>query len=697
MTIRTEKRNVGPLATRALVSSINVEKRTFDVMFSTGAKVLRSSWYDGQFYEELSMDPAHVRMGRLQSGTAPLLANHNSYDVAGTLGVIESARIENGKGLATVRMAAAGIDPEADKIFSKVVDKIITNVSVGYRTYKVEKTDGVDTKIPTLRAVDWEPSEISLVAMGAEQGAGIRSAEPQTNDVTITHRGSPHHTQENQMTEEEKRAAEAKALAETAKRSAEIEAEVAKRILTARERESGIKSACRTLGKEGDAFATKLLANDKLTLQEARNQVLDELATRSEDTAIQSQQGSGIERGEDDHDKWSRGAIAGQLSRSGMLPMLTAVAASVKDGKMKIPGVRSEFKAFDGDDSGGDFRNLTLLDLARESLERRGIKTRGLTTEKMVGLAFTHNTRDIGGGQTVSDFAVVLENVMYKTLLGAYAQASDTWRRFCGTDTVQDFRPSNRYRTGSFGVLDALNEAGEFKNKAIPDGLKFAITTETKGNVIALSRQAIINDDMGAITDTAHKFGRMAGLSIEKSVYDLLALNGGLGPTITVGGVTAPLFDAAAWGNVSTGAALSMVAIEADRVLMASQKDVSNNEYLDLRPNCLLIPIGLGGEANTINRSLYDPTAGSAFERPNIVGGLFKEVIDTPRITGTRRYLFTHSSQCSSIVVAFLNGAQSPFMDQQQGFRVDGVEWKVRLDYKAQAFDPKGGITNVGI
>lgn len=697
MTIRNI-RQISIQTARAEVTSINEKARTFEVMFSTGAKVLRSSWYDGQFYEELSMDPAAVRMGRLQSGTAPFLLNHNGYDVVATPGVIESARIEGGKGYATVRMCAEGIDPNADMYFRKVVDKIVRNVSVGYRTFKVEKTEGIDTKIPTLRAIDWEPNEISAVAMGAEQGAGIRSAE-QTNEVEIINRSINPKEEDRMDPEQLKAQEEAKRALEAAQARAleeKTEAEVQRRLKVAAEREAGIKHACRSLGTDGEKRAAEFVKNDKLSLQDVRNQVLDELAKRSEDTAIQTQH-SGIERGEEDHDKWARGATAGMLSRAGVLPMLATVAASVKDGSMKIPGVRSQFKSFDADDSGGEFRNFSLVDLARESLERRGVKTRGMDTMKMVGLALTHNQqRDIGGVQTGSDFAVLLENVMYKTLLGAYAQASDTWRRFCGTDSVQDFRASNRFRTGSFGVLDSLNEAGEFKNKAIPDGQKMSITTETKGNVIALSRQAIINDDMGALTDTANKFGRMSGLSIEVAVYALLAQNGGLGPNVTIGGVTAPLFDDTAWGNVSTGAALSMAALEADRVKMARQKDISNNEYLDLRPQSLLVPLSLGGEANLINRSKFDPTAASAFERPNIVGGLFRDVIDTPRITGTRRYLFTDPNLAPAVLVAFLNGAQAPFMDQQQGFRVDGTEWKIRLDFKAQGFDPKGAITNAG-
>jgi hypothetical protein len=401
-----------------------------------------------------------------------------------------------------------------------------------------------------------------------------------------------------------------------------------------------------------------------------------------------------LERGEDDRDKWVRGATAGILARTGQLAVLAGVVAAHKarDERSQNPDLMAAFTGFDPKDHGGEFRALSLVDLARESLERRGVKTRGMSTEKIVQRAIDY-TRDNGSADVV-DFSVALENVMYKTLLGEYAQQADSWRRFCGVDSVQDFRNSNRYRLGSFGVLDAIGESGEYKQKQIPDAVKQTISTETYGNKIALSRKAIINDDMGAVVASADRFGRMAGLSIEKAVYDLLALNGGLGPNVTYNGITAPLFDAQ-FANIGTGAAFAAAAIDADRVKMASQVDISNNEKLDIRPNVLLIPLALGSVAKALNRSSYDPTPGAAFEAPNYVAGLFRDIVDTPRLTGTRRYMF--SDQTPALLVVFLNGSQVPMMDQRPGWDIDGIEWKLRLDFNAQGFDPKGALTNAGV
>lgn len=329
------------------------------------------------------------------------------------------------------------------------------------------------------------------------------------------------------------------------------------------------------------------------------------------------------------------------------------------------------------------YRGLKMLDIARASLQAAGIRTAGMDQMAIVAAAFTQST---------SDFPVILENTMHKTLLAAYARAALTWQRFCATGSVSDFRAHTRYRTGSFGALDSKNELGEFKNKTIPDGEKASISAATKGNIINLSREAIINDDMGAFIGLSADLGRAAARTVEVGVYALLAENAGLGPTMGDGKT---LFHAD-HGNLTAAAAISMVAIDADRVAMARQKDISGNDYLDLRPSVLLVPIGLGGTARTINTAEFDPDTANKLQKPNMVRGLFSDIVDSPRLTGTRRYLFADAMEAPTIEVAFLDGAQEPVLEQEVGFTVDGTRFKVRLDYGIAAVDYRGAVTNAG-
>jgi hypothetical protein len=161
-----------------------------------------------------------------------------------------------------------------------------------------------------------------------------------------------------------------------------------------------------------------------------------------------------------------------------------------------------------------------------------------------------------------------------------------------------------------------------------------------------------------------------------------------------------PLFYArTGQNNISTGAALTAAAIDLDRQTMAQIKDISGNEFLNLLPAILLTPLSLGSTARTINSAEYDPdtVANKSQLKPNVVRGLFRDVVDTPRLTGTRRYLFADPNIAPAIEVAFLDGQQTPFLDNQNGWRVDGVEWKVRIDYGVGGVGYEGAVTNAGV
>ena len=408
------------------------------------------------------------------------------------------------------------------------------------------------------------------------------------------------------------------------------------------------------------ALQTEVLADPGLTIETIQARLLAEMGKGAEPANPQNAFPK-IETVSDEGDKRKDAVVASILARAGVVQDAAARAAL----------------------SSNPYRGDRLLDTARASLQRAGVSVSGMTPMEVVAAAFTQGT---------SDFPVLLENAMHKTLQAAYATAALTWNRFCATGSVSDFRAHNRYRTGSFGSLDAVNELGEFVNKSIPDGEKASITAGTKGNIINLSRTAIINDDLGAFVGLSNMLGRAAARTVEADVYALLALNSGAGPTMGDGKA---LFHAD-HGNITTGAAITMAALDLDRVAMASQKDVSGNDYLDLRPAVLLVPIGLGGTARSINEAQYDPDTANKLQKPNIVNGLFRDIVDTPRMTGTRRYLFADPSEAPVLEVAFLDGNQNPYLELQNGFDVDGARYKVRLDYGVGAIDYRGAVTNAG-
>lgn len=633
-------------------ASVNEEARTVEVQWTTGEKVIRSNW-DGQFWEELSLDPKHIRMGRLTSGRAPFLANHDSRSIDSVLGVIESARI----GTAVIRFAKD--DPAADAAWNKVRQGILPNVSVGYRVHKFVKVEGGDDKTPTYRAEDWEPFEVSLVPMGADSAAHVRSAA-ETHPCTFISR-----SMEITMTPEEIAAAEALA---TEKRNLELKQAADAAVKADRERTNAIRAACRAV-KLDTAEADKFIASPS-TVDQVRAQLLERLATETDE--VKTDNHVRIEVGEESSEKQTRGMSAWLFEKMGTR---TLVQAGVASGQVE----KTEF-------DGAEFRGAALSDLARIFLQSKGVKVRSYDRVKLFEQAFNYRA----GYATTSDFAVLFENVLYKTLMSAYATTPDVWREFCKVMSVQDYRASNFFMSGSFGTIGSLNEHGEFQNLSIPDGEKKSVTTATRGNIIGLSREAIVNDDMGALSDLTQKLGRAMARAIEVDVFALLAQNSGAGPTQT----DAAAFFHANRANLGSASANGVAGWDADRVIMASQRDLSSNDYLALRPKTLVVAVGKGTEARVLNNSTVK--VGGSNAEPNAVSGLFQKVIDTPRVAGTKRYMFCDPNEAAAIAVVFLNGQESPTLESEDGWRIDGTEWKIRHDFKAQMFDPKGALYNPG-
>lgn len=671
-------------------SSINVDARTVDVIWTTGAPVLRGFW--DRYWEELSLDPKHVRLKRLNNG-APLLNAHDDSNADGVMGVVVAgtATVDGKRGTATVRFARAGIDPVADRIFEKVVDGVIQNLSVGYQTYTMEKVrDGAD-KIPVYRAVDWEPMELSPVPIGADDGAGFRSASSERIKCTFITRQMEKPTMADDPTPTPTPSGEPAAVAAT--RAAQTQrVEDAKRVAAeraaaaeqAREEERVRSTAIRKLARThgmGEMWAQTLIEAGT-SIDEARAAVLQDLAERDAD--VPSAGGVRIGAGEDEREKFIRGVTAALIERTGQIDLIERARA-------KNPKAMAAVEV-----DGGEFRGYSPLELARLCLERNRIPHRGLMPLDLVGRAFTA-TRTAGANfQSTADFPVILENVLGKVSLGSYILQSNTWEQFCKVEEVSDFRTSNRYRTGSFTGLDVIAEHGEYKTGTIPDGSKYSIGTQRFGKMFSISREVIINDDMGALVDIATKIGQSAGRTLENAVYALLLLNSGLGPTQSD---SQPFFHANR-ANVSTTAALSVAAIDADRVVMRKQKDPAGLDFLEMAPRVLLVPDELWGQANEINKAEFDfdssgTAASGKFMRPNRVRGLFERVVSSPRITGTRRYIF--GGDLDAIVVTFLGGyGRGPVMETQNGWRVDGAEWKVTLYAKPGMGDPKAALTNAG-
>ena len=152
--------------------SVDEESRTIEATFSSGAPVKRRSWSDGEYTEVLSMKPEAVRLERMNRG-APFIDSHNYWGGApcwrrrAWLGAHRKGRLGRPRQILQIRRGRARLQDAKDGV--------LRNLSLGYIIHKHEVDD--TTKPPTRTAMDWEPHEISAVAISADPRAQFRSAE----------------------------------------------------------------------------------------------------------------------------------------------------------------------------------------------------------------------------------------------------------------------------------------------------------------------------------------------------------------------------------------------------------------------------------------------------------------------------------------------------------------------------------------
>ena len=341
------------------------------------------------------------------------------------------------------------------------------------------------------------------------------------------------------------------------------------------------------------------------------------------------------------------------------------VGDSVKQSLLARAGIDKD-KADAKDNA---YNAMTLRELARASLVDRGISVSGHNAMSMVGLAFTHSS---------SDFGQILIDVAHKSLLKGWETAAENFDQFTSHGTLTDFRPAKRVGLGDFGYLPQVGEGEEYTYGTIGDeGASVALATY--GQLFSITRQAIINDDMNLLTKIPEKMGQAARATIAKLVFALLT-----GNAIAQDGKA--LFDAS-HKNTLTGAALDVTSI--DKAIQIMNGFVNaRGEPLAIEPEFMLLPTSLYTRAKQVLGS-------ASVEGADANSGIINPIRDiVPALKSARLQVADPKSwyliNKEAIEVSYLDGIDTPYMEQQNGFTVDGVSTKVRIDAGVNVIDYRG-------
>lgn len=338
-------------------------------------------------------------------------------------------------------------------------------------------------------------------------------------------------------------------------------------------------------------------------------------------------------------------------------------------------------------DNGQRFRNMTLLEMARELLGAQGVNVRGM--ERMALAAQVMNFRSMG----TADFPSILRDVGMKRMRLAYEQNPSTYKAWARqAESAPDFKAINVFQMSGAPDLLQTNEHGEFKYGTMRDaGESYALITH--GRIVSLTRQAIVNDDTRAFTAALQGFGNSAARLENRLVYSQLTSNAPLSDGI-------PLFHSDR-KNVDSGSLspLQLSSLALMRSRMRLQRGLQSEE-LNLAPRYLIVPTALEQIAYQLTSANYVPARSSDVNEFRSGGRTSLEPIVEPLLDGvssTAWYAAASSGIIDTVEYCYLAGAEGPVLETYTDFTTDALSVKCRLDFAAKAIDFRGLYCSAGV
>lgn len=323
-----------------------------------------------------------------------------------------------------------------------------------------------------------------------------------------------------------------------------------------------------------------------------------------------------------------------------------------------------------------DLRNSSIADIARACLSRAGKSHAHFSRAELIRAA----------SQTTSDFPSLLANSLGKMLRAGFESEPASHRAWVRTSNVPDFKPQSRVVLGSMPGLDIVPEGGEYLQGAFADDRSVPFSLDTYGKIFALSRQALINDDLGAFQTILKGAGQAASRAEADLVYGLLLESSGAGQTMQD---SIRLFDSAHKNVAASATALDADALSSARILLRRQVAVGGG-VLNLQPRFLLVSpedeqaaeVLLAASAQRLSQGTDQTLAAPWLANLTLV--------TESRLAGDAFYLLAASEQVDHFELAYLEGQSGPTVEERDEFNVDAHGYKVRHDFGGRFLDWRG-------
>lgn len=282
---------------------------------------------------------------------------------------------------------------------------------------------------------------------------------------------------------------------------------------------------------------------------------------------------------------------------------------------------------------------------------------------------------------TTSDFPVLFGEILDRQLLAGFKDTPQVMAQVLRRATVRDFRTVQRFEISNGDQkLEQVGEKGEYLASS-RDENPFTYAVKKYGRQFDISWEALINDDLGALTDTPMRFAKAARRTEEFFLTSLYwDTNGPLDA----------YFSVANGGAAVAANPLTIANLETAVEAMAGFLD-RNGSPITNRPKFLMIPPALEMTARQILTSANKmwlstgdgDVAPAPFPTTNVISQFGLQLLinpwipiiaDTGTVGATTWVLFSDPGEIAAGEFGLLRGHESPelFMKAADQSRVGG-------------------------
>ncbi len=346
-----------------------------------------------------------------------------------------------------------------------------------------------------------------------------------------------------------------------------------------------------------------------------------------------------------------------------------------------IDGVRARMNPAHEPKQGREFAQMSFAELASECEMAAGasrLSARGAL-----------NRFTMAAGHTTSDFPIVLSGVINLELAQSFQQQTPEIMQAASQLSGPDFRLRTRPRLSTGPELKKGAENSELTYGTFLESGEYAPLIETYRKGFRLTREALVNDNLSAFAQIPIEMARGATTTARKVVTAPLLANSGMGQSMRDGD---PVFDANHSNLPSSGGSLSVTTVQAATTAMRRQVGLQG-EVIDVRPWALVVPPELEGSALQLVANINP----NEVDRVNQFSGRLRVFVE-PGLTDTNAwYVVADPSLGEGLAYSYLDGFEGPRVEERPGWEVEGMEWKVILDFGAAFTDWRTWYQNPGV